>query len=162
MSATTPEPNGPSAWQVVRVDLVPPVAGRSGLRLSRGTEVVEFPFSYTPHDSVELLADAVDAVVASPGERRVLFSSGPDEYELVFVREADRVDVSLLSYPDHRRDRPGDQLLSLVLNPHLVGKLFWRALRQLQSQADPDAYLAAWHHPFPERAVVQLGSRLKE
>jgi hypothetical protein len=80
----------------------------------------------------------------------------------VLVRESDRVDVSLRSYPDHKRDHPGDLVLAFVLNPALVGKLFWRALRQLQSSVDADAYLTAWHHPFPERLVAQLGARLRE
>ena len=83
-------------------------------------------------DSIEALAEAVDAVVSANGERTVVFTSGPEELELVLVREADRVDIRLFSYRDRRRDSPGEERLAFVLNPQLTGKLFWRALRQLR------------------------------
>jgi hypothetical protein len=149
-------------WQVLSVELDPPVAGRGLLRVSRGADMVEFPFSYTPLDSIEALAEAVDAVLSATGERRVVFSSGPEELELVLSRTADRVDIRLLSYRDQRRDAPGEERLAFVLNPRLTGKLFWRALRQLQSRIDETRYEQAWHHLFPRRLVDQLGARLKE
>jgi hypothetical protein len=110
-------------------------------------------------DSIEALAEAVDAVVSANGERTVVFTSGPEELELVLVREADRVDIRLFSYRDRRRDSPGEERLAFVLNPQLTGKLFWRALRQLQSRIDDTRYEQAWHHPFPRRLVDQLGAR---
>ena len=153
-----------SDWERLSVELAPPIAGRGLLRVTRGAKLVEFPFSYSPRDSIECLAEAVDAVVTGPGERRVIFSSGPGELEIVFTREGDRVDVRLVAYPDwnRHRDLPGEERLSFTGNPRLVGKLFWRALRQLQSGIDAVAYQEAWHYPFPERLVVQLGSRLPD
>jgi hypothetical protein len=149
-------------WQALSVELGPPVAGRGLLRVSRGEDLVEFSFSYTPRDSIEALAEAVDSVVSTTGERRVVFSSGPEELELVLSREANRVNIQLLSYRDQRRGTPGEERLAFVLNPQLTGKLFWRALRQLQSRIDDTEYQQAWHHPFPRRLVDQLGARLKE
>jgi hypothetical protein len=144
------------------IELDPPVAGRGLLRVVRGTDRLEFPFSYAPRDSIELLAEAIDAVVSAPVERKVVFSSGPQELEVVFARAGERVDVRFVNYADHRRDVPGEEWRSFALSPRLVGRLFWRAFRQLQSRMDEGAYQEAWHHPFPTRLVAQLGSRLAQ
>jgi hypothetical protein len=151
-------------WEVISIELMPPVAGRGLLRASRGPQSLEFPFSYSPRDSVECLAEAVDGMMIEPGERRVTFSAGPEELEILFDRDIDRVDVRFVVYPGHRRhrDQPGEERMAFTGNTRLVGKLFWRALRQFQSRIDTAQYQEAWHHPFPERLVAQLGSRFSE
>ena len=149
---------------MLKVELVPPKDGWAVLLVSRGTEVVEFSFSYSPRDSVEDLIEAVDRIVTSPGESSVVLRAGPEELDIEFARHEDRVDVRLVTYPNstRHRDVPGDERMSFSGNPRLIGKVFWRALRDLQSRIPAPTYLQEWHHPFPERLVAQLGSRFEE
>jgi hypothetical protein len=143
------------------VEIVPPVSGWGILRVTHGSRVVEFWFSYVPRDSIEMLVEAVDAVVTGPGERSVVFSAGSEELDVVFAREANTINVRFVLCSDGRRDMPGEERLSFALDAQGVGKLFWRALRQLQSKVGSHTYEQAWHYPFPQRLVAQLGSRLK-
>jgi hypothetical protein len=122
--------------------------------------VVEFPFSYTPEDSIEILAEAVDAIVTNPVKRTAVFYDGSRRHELVFERTEDRVDIRVFSWSGGAESSP-EERLSLVLNSRLTGKLFWRALRQLEGRFEGQSYESEWRHPFPTRLVAQLGARLE-
>jgi hypothetical protein len=146
---------------LIKAEIDPPRAGWSMLRISRGEQAVEFPFSYTPDDSIGLLAEAVDAIVTDPVKRTVVFHNGANRHELVFERTEDRVDIRVRSWSGGV-ESPSEERLSLVLNSRLTGKLFWRALRQLESRCEGQIHEREWRRPFPTRLVAQLGARLEE
>ena len=145
----------------IKAEIEPPRAGWSLFRISRGEQAVEFPFSYTPDDSIGHLAEAVDAIVTQPVRRTVVFSDGANRHELVFERTEDRVEIRVLSSLG-RVESPTEERLSLVLNSRLAGKLFWRALRQLESRCEGQVYEREWRRPFPTRLVAQLGAHLEK
>ena len=108
-------------------------------------------------DSIEALAEAVDAVVSANGERTVVFTSGPEELELVLVREADRVDIRLLSYRDRRRDSPGEERLAFVLNPQLTGKQFLAGIAPTPEQNRRHAVRAGVASSIPSTSGGPVG-----
>ena len=151
-----------SDWKVLRVQLEPPEKGIGLIRVTFGERQIERSFSYSPADTISELAEAVDAVVTAGGKRTVVFHGGPDELEFSFDRgdAADGISLTVTAFEGRSRDRSGDEFLKLRTSPQLLGKLFWRALRDLEGAMSPQDYAAEWRHPFPHRIVAQLGERL--
>jgi len=151
-----------SDWKVLRVELEPPSKGVGLIRVTFGDRQVERSFSYTPADTISELAEAVDAVVAAGGQRIVVFHGGPDELEFSFDRldAADGVSLTITAFESRSRERGGDEFLKVRMSPQSLGKLFWRALRELEGAMSSRVYAAEWRHPFPHRVVAQLGERL--
>jgi hypothetical protein len=151
-----------SDWNVLRVQFEPPHKGIGLIRVRFGERQIERSFSYSPADTISEPAEAVDAVVAAGGKRTVVFHGGPDELEFSFDRrdEADGVSLTVTAFESRSRDRGGDEFLRVRTFPQLLGKLFWRALGELEGAISPQDYVAEWRHPFPHRIVAQLGERL--
>ena len=104
-----------SEWKVLRVKLERSEKGTGLFRVSFEDRQLEYLFSYSPADTISELAEAVDAIVADPGSRTVVFHGGPDELELTFLRTeaSDGVRLRLTTFPSHSREGRGDEVLDL-------------------------------------------------
>jgi hypothetical protein len=148
----------------LRVSLVPPQAGWSGLKIVTASVEYEHGFAYSPQDCITLLAEAVDGVFAGGADRTVALPDGSYEADIRLRRDrgAATVALTITEHRGYQRSSLEQRVptVDLTVDVRVLGLAFWRALRQLQSQAGAN-YFANWHYEFPNATVARLGLRLK-
>jgi hypothetical protein len=80
-----------------------PENGWVGLTVSREGGRVTINASYTPSGSFLDLTDVLYNLFQYSGEAKVIWHSGPLEYELRFAREGGVMRLGVYEYPDHLR-----------------------------------------------------------
>jgi hypothetical protein len=136
------------------VELSPPSIGWIELALRSGAAEVLIQVSHTPYDSLEEVAAAAASFLETGHVTVARLNCEPDQYDLVF--EASRLRAVL--YPGGRRTIASARDVLLHEGaPLVMARTFWRALRKLESQFEPEH----WNHPFPSQAVERLGRLVK-
>jgi hypothetical protein len=140
-----------------------PEHGWVGLTFSRGGESATIVASYTPSDSFLDLTDALYNLSQYSGEAKVIWHSGPTEYELRFAKEGGVIRLAALEYPDHLRDAGRGELFFEASGTYdEVCLPFWRALRDLQGRFSEAELNARWHRPFPSKEIDNLTALLRD
>jgi hypothetical protein len=86
---------------------------------------------------------------------RSRWNTEPIEYEIVIEAADQGALIVVWCYPDRRRQHEmGNVVFSFQGEPQSIARMFWRALRRLESDA---AFLAQWRHRFPHHDVQRLG-----
>ncbi len=146
----------------IQVEIAAPQHGWATVTLSFADAEVTFPASYTPYDSIGLLASAIVQVVDGVSEVKVPFNTEPDQYDLRFSTDAGSTRIELLSFPFGRRRSPagdkmaGECVAAFTGDTHTACRPFWMALRSLQGAVPLDAYERDWRHSFPAAEVARL------
>src|SRR4051812_38845191 len=139
-----------------------PENGWVGLTIAHEGERVTINASYTPSDSFLDLADALYNLFQYSGEAKVIWHSGPLEYELRFAKEGDVVRFGVYEYPDHLRDAGRGELFFEASGTYRgICLPFWRALRDLQGRFSEGELNARWHRPFPSKEIDALSALLR-
>lgn len=131
------------------------------------TEVHEVVASDVPCDSLEMLVDAICALLDGALEARMEWSLEPSYEVWSFSRDETSGAIRVLvgSPPTSRTgraplERPSRAFATTERRSLALG--VWRGMRSLES--DPiwrsDAAETAWSFPFPESALRRLGERL--
>ena len=144
----------------LRVTLVAPLHGRAILRLRAGAREFEFPFSYTPDDSLERLVEVVDATLTERSDRVVTLHGGPQELDVHLLRTGSNTELRAVLYADHRRQGIGEVVLLAEGEARGLARSVWRAMRDIEGSIGLEEYARQWHHPYPTRAVALLGQHL--
>ena len=118
--------------------------------VSRG-ERTSLLASYTPSDTIrELLA--VGSFLSGPftGQRTVVVNSEPQQFDLVFTKEAadpSRARLELVAYPDHRRTLGSGRpvLLVMAVARHLGSAITSAVARVVATEG----YRDVWGHEPP-------------
>ena len=128
-----------------------------------GKLIIHDCFSYTPYDSFRELIDAAHLLRTSKAtiDRKVIFNTEPVEYEFVFSKAEDIVTLSVSVYKDDRRTESHEEAFSLKGSYDEICMPFWRGLRRLQSEFEPEELDEAWHRPFPSEDLDKLTNILK-
>ncbi len=146
----------------IKVKLGAPENGWISLGISYANQVTNIDASYTPHDSMTMLVDAIAKLAKGNDNAVVPFVEGPAEYELAFHSAGERVSVTITLYPDHRRMRStGQQVFEAFGRRREVCLAFWRALRQLESRVSGEDFERNWNHPFPTSKLRVLTRTIK-
>ena len=145
----------------LRVAFDDPTDGWMGLRLSNAFETIEIVASYTPHDSVLDLVNALYNLFLYEGEWKVIWNEEPIESEFCFRREGSLVSLDVLEFPDHSRSSEPTSRFTINGSYEEIAIPFWRALRDLQGRFSGEELNLQWHRSFPWREIDELTSMLQ-
>ena len=141
----------------LRIDIEVCRHGWATVTLSADIEV-RFIASYTPRDSISLLAHAACALVNGLDEVKVPWNTEPVEYEFRFAAANGRARLEVHECPDHRRrsSRSKEPIAAAEGDTTEVCRAIWRGLRRLRGALPEMEYEAAWGHPFPTLPTQRL------
>jgi hypothetical protein len=134
---------------MIKATLGDPNHGWVVLSLQAPSAEVEIVGSYAPGDSFLELIRALDDMLHEGGERTVTWYEEPQETDLCFVGRANRVQLTVRRFRDHRRTKGGGRvLLDVAGSFEQVCLPLWRALRSLQGRFSQQDLDARWHKNF--------------
>lgn len=140
----------------LRLELGAPQHGWMRVTLAQGEQRIELDASYTPVDSLSMLVGAGLDIATGCQEAKVVWSLEPAKSLWEFRREGARLQVRVTTDGSPPVHLAGG-------SPEDVALAIWRALRRLESDeawTRPEVG-RLWVHPFPHRAVAQLGAALR-
>ena len=142
-----------------RVRFDPPTVGSLPVTLTASGDSLSFIASYTPYDSLSDLVTALIAIVLTDSvDSSVCWNTEPVEYEFRFGTDASDITLHVIHWPNSTRARENSQSVFTVRGSRMEIVLpFWRALRQLESQATTRW---EWQHPFPDRDMHKLDKHI--
>lgn len=147
----------------MRLDIEQPLNGWVKIRLTARGVRLEFDASYTPWDSIDVLARATAGLLAGVPQHVVVWNTEPVEYEFRFAAEGDRTRLEVHKYPDRRRRQRRGEVPVAVVEGDTIGsaRAIWRGLRRLQGTVSKEEFAAAWGYPFPASTVERIGEQLQ-
>lgn len=123
---------------------------------------VEWATSYV-YDSLEQLVTALHGRLMSDGRSVVVWTSEPTEFETVFMRDGESLELRVYRHPGHQRGADTGELLLAVSGDYAEICLpFWRGLRELQGRLAPQEIDLGWQRPFPRKELEGLTEAIKE
>ena len=148
----------------LKVRLGTAASGWLQVELSMGSQLVSANASYAPRDSVSDLAVALLDLVSvdAASVRVVTLALEPRELDLVFARQEELITLTVSERVDHRHGIGVQKRLEVSGSVGSVLVPFWRALRDLESRQQREAYESNWRHPFPNEALAALSAKLKQ
>ena len=80
----------------------------------------------------------------------------------MFEQKADKAQIQIVSYPDHRKmEDSGDIIFDHKGNRSDICMAFWRGIRELQGRVSPGEYKQGFGRDFPELEMKLLTDRVK-
>ena len=146
---------------ILRVHIEEPISGWLPITVVANDATLSFVASHTPYDSLSDLVTNLIAIVRSDsGYRSVRWNTEPGEYEFQFTTEADSTLLTVIQWPDARRNREDSHnVLVIRESRNEIVRAFWRALRRLESQSTK---MWNWQHPFPTSEMRKLEQNLQD
>lgn len=148
--------------QNLRVSIESPQSGWMAMSLHAGDQTLAMSVSHSPADSLLDLMDALSAVLTGGEEKIVRWNCEPDEYDFIFTTDADKMQIRVTHYPDHRREKNDAQIIFSLQDSALnVCLPFWTALRDLRRRVEVNEFARHWRRDFPSGAMQRLTKAIK-
>lgn len=141
-----------------KIKFDPPISGWMGITLESQHQHLAFLGSYVSLDQTEpvtKLVESLNRLFWYAEQETVSWLLEPIIYEWHF-----RVSASIMKFTVVSRDTQ-EILFEIEDTQPKLSRIFWRALRQLQSIQSPEAYHTAWGHEFPITVLGLLGQEIK-
>jgi hypothetical protein len=137
-----------------------PAVGSLPITLTANDDTFSFIASHTPYDSLSDLITALTTIVlTNTVDISVRCNTEPIEYEFRFATDASDIILTVIQWSDSTRPRENRQSVFTVRGSRMEIVLpFWRALRQLESQATTRW---EWQHPFPAHDMRKLAKHIQ-
>lgn len=140
-----------------------PQHGWMELTVRAGTEEVTVRMSHVPDDSLGHLVGSLRALCEGGLPGRTTCNGEPQEHDLYLEPQpaAGQARLRIVRYEGRARSAgTGKEVFAFDGERHALCASFWRALRRLEADF-PAPGSGDWTHPFPQRDVEALGTRLK-
>ena len=136
-----------------------PAVGSLPVTLTANDDSLSFIASHTPSDPLsDLVTALITIVLTNTVDISVRWNTEPVEYEFRFATDASEIILTVIQWTDSTRPRENSQSAFTVRGLRMEIVLpFWRALRQLESQASTRW---EWQHPFPDRDMRKLDKHI--
>lgn len=151
-----------STPEKLRVCFNSPQSGWMSFELRAGEQRLTDAVSYTPYDSLRDLINALSTILVSDGDVKVKWAYNPDELDFNFRARGGLAELEVNWYRDHRRvEGTGERVFSFRGSKLDVCRPFWKALRDLQSDAEVDEFERNWRREFPTSELQRLTEAIK-
>lgn len=136
--------------------------GWAGVHLSSDGQEYSFLPSHVPYDSLGDLIEALLKLLDGYEEVRVRWNDEPVEHEFLFKVKDGKLNFEVYEVVDSRTERNFVKRFSHVDTVPNVVRIFWRALRLMQSKQSVKEYEEQWREPFPAGKMEELTRRIKD
>ena len=138
-----------------------PQCGWMSVGFNDGVSEFHTTTAHAPHASAlpELMQILTDLIAESPAPReRVLkWNRDPEEFDLRFVREGDKMLLQIYQYPTDDRSPSDRELVFTHLDVAVnVFGAFRATFDQLYADRDTDEFEFNWRQPFPYREYEEF------
>jgi hypothetical protein len=113
------------------------------------TTTAHLPYETALPDLMRILTELMSAT-GEPAERLLKWNRDPEELDLRFVREGDKLLLEIYEYPtEDRRDDERELVFTHVDSVRNVAAAFERTFDQLYADRETDEFEFNWRQPFP-------------
>jgi len=142
-----------------------PQCGWMSIGFSDGRSEFHTTTAHAPHAAAlpELMTILGNMLGADSGksEHRLKWNRDPEEFDLCFVRDGEKLDLEIYQYPDERRQADECELVfSHSGTVHGVCKAFAATFDQLHADQETDEFEFNWHQPFPDAEYRKFKKRI--
>jgi len=125
--------------------------------------IIDIWFSHIAYNSLKDLVGVLRQLVLSQKcEIKVIFFAEPTEFEFIFHKNRDILNLNIFLFHDSRRVMGSSRHIF-----HIIGDIeticlpFWRALRSLQSKYSEEEFNELWRSDFSYKELDDLTAMIK-
>jgi hypothetical protein len=146
----------------LRVVFNSPQCGWMSFELGAGEQSLIDAVSYTPYDSLNDLIRALHSLLKDDTELTVKWAYNPDEMDFNFKTSGDEAELEVKWYKNHLRGEGLGERVFFWQGSRLdLCHPFWKALRDIQTDAEVDEFTRNWRSEFPAREMQQLTKEIE-
>lgn len=143
-----------------RVSFNSPQSGFMSVGLKFGAKRFLAAMACNPYRSLEDLMRALASILSGDTEAIVRWNEEPEEFDFVFRRADDDLELAVVRYASHKR-KNGEVTFRAGGTVHEVVMPFWTTFQELKRDLGTDEFTRNWRRPFPAEEYAELERAIK-